>query len=273
MKKILTVVGVFVMLFSLTGCFGGNPYAKYKDDKWYTNEFAFYVANELIGDNFNSERKEVAKELEDHTDIKKLKKNSDGSYSLTHFKGTPWKNYANKGFYYIGEVDDNKPDGIGTLYEKEYASEYLSPIYSGEWKDGMYNGYGQCYVKYSYNQRISLLSYEGIFEDNEPNGKGIDYSRQGDDNNLTSFGIASGEYYKNINRPCGEVKVFSNFVLRMEGKFDEDGDGKGIEYYENGNIKYKGEFERFRYHGDGVLYDENGKEIYDGEWEKGDYKS
>lgn len=257
---------------SLTGCFGGNPYVQFKDEKWYVPEFAFYVSNELIGDRFNSERKKVAKELKDHKDIKKLRENSDGSFSLTKFKGTPWTNYADTGYYYIGEIDDNKPDGIGTLYKKEYASKYLSPIYSGEWEDGMYNGYGQRFAKYEYDYRISILSYEGIFKDFKRNGKGIRYVMHGSLDNLTNCEITSGEFYGSAYYPAGEVKKFKDFVLILEGKFDEDGDGKGIEYYPNGNVKYKGEFERHRYHGDGVLYDENGKEIYDGEWENGDYK-
>lgn len=274
LKRLVLGAGITLVALNLTGCFGGNPYTKHKDDKWYSTEYAFYVANELLGDKFNSERKEVADELKDHEDIKKLRKNSDGSYSITQFKGTPWKNYTDKGFYYVGELDDNKPDGIGTLYEKQYSDEYLSPIYSGEWEDGMYNGYGQYYTRYYYNHRISLLTYEGSFEDGKPNGEGIDYYITETTNvDKGTFVLTYAEDFDERLKADGNVKKFVDGVLVFEAKIDRDsGYAKGKEYYKNGELKYKGEFKNGSYHGDGVLYDENGKEIYDGEWERGDYK-
>ncbi len=274
LKRTISVLGMGICVLGLTGCFfGGNPYAKFKDDKWYNPEVAFYYANELIGDEFNDERKDITDNLEDYKakDIKELRKNDDGSMSLTNSKkGSPWENYYTEGFYYIGELDDNRPDGIGALYKKEYGQKGLIPIYLGEWDEGLYNGYGQVF-EVPNNYRISIIKFEGYFEENKPKGKGIKYYIRGNDNNLTAFNLTSAEFDGNY-RETGKIKHFIDFVLRLEGKFDEDGSGKGTQYYENGNVQYEGEFENGRYHGDGVLYDNEGKKIYDGEWENGDYK-
>ena len=41
--------------------------------------------------------------------------------------------------------------------------------------------------------------------------------------------------------------------------------GKGIEYYQNGNIKYSGDFVNDNYEGNGQFFDENGN-YYIGQW-------
>ena len=273
-KKIISGIVIGTCIVGITGCsFGGNPYAKFKDDKWYNPEVAFYYSNELIGDMFNSEREDIADKLDDYKskDIKELRKNKDGSMSLTKSsKGSPWENHYTEGFYYVGELDDNRPDGIGALYKKQYGRKGLVPIYMGEWEEGLYNGYGQLF-EIPHNSYMSILRFEGNFEDNKPNGKGIKYQMWGNDHNLTGFNLTAAEFDGDY-RENGKMKHFIDFVLRLEGKFDKDGNGEGIQYYENGKVQYEGEFENGRYHGDGVLYDQDGKKIYDGEWERGDYK-
>lgn len=271
LKKMVVVAGIAITSLSLTGCFGGNPYAEHKDAKWYSAERAFYVANELIGDKFNDERKEIAEELKDYDEVIALRKNDDGTLSVTKKQKDVWKNTYNEGFYYVGELDDNRPDGIGALYKKEYGRKGLIPIYYGEWEEGMYNGYGQLF-EIPHNSYMSRLRFEGTFEENKPNGRGIMYDIWGNNHDLTSCKLTYAEFEEDFKHPMGKVKQFVNYVLRFEGEVDEDGDGKGTEYYENGNVKYEGEFKNGSYHGDGVLYDKDGKKIYDGEWERGDYK-
>ena len=46
--------------------------------------------------------------------------------------------------------------------------------------------------------------------------------------------------------------------------------GKGTEYYSNGQIRYEGEFKDDEYHGEGALYDESGTLVYKGKWRYGD---
>ena len=45
--------------------------------------------------------------------------------------------------------------------------------------------------------------------------------------------------------------------------------GEGKEYYENGNLKYEGEFKDGVYDGEGTLYDKYGDETFSGTWEEG----
>jgi len=42
--------------------------------------------------------------------------------------------------------------------------------------------------------------------------------------------------------------------------------GEGKLYYENGKLKYEGEFKNSKKHGKGKEYDENGKLIFEGEY-------
>ena len=47
--------------------------------------------------------------------------------------------------------------------------------------------------------------------------------------------------------------------------------GQGLEYYKNGNVKYKGNFHDDEYEGEGKLYYENGQKKYEGMFSKGEY--
>ena len=48
----------------------------------------------------------------------------------------------------------------------------------------------------------------------------------------------------------------------MNNKFE----GKGILYYENGDINYEGEFVKNKFEGKGILYYENGNKHYGGDF-------
>ena len=43
-------------------------------------------------------------------------------------------------------------------------------------------------------------------------------------------------------------------------------EGKGILYYENGNILYEGEFKNDIFGGKGIKYYENGNKLYEGKF-------
>jgi len=266
LKKMVAVAGIAITSLSLTGCFGGNKYSDYKNAEWFKNEKVFYVANELVGNVFNDEREDISDELNDNTDFKPVRKENDGTIVISI--------RSKDDLYYAGEISDNRPDGIGGLYRKSYDGDKMFPIYLGEWEDGQYNGYGQIYTGPYGDTRYSLISYEGIFEDNKPNGEGIDYYIEAPSYfEKEKYNITYAENFDERLKADGNVKKFVNSVLIFEAKIDRDsGYAKGKEYYKNGELKYNGEFKNGWYHGDGVLYDENGKEIYDGEFEKGNYK-
>lgn len=73
-------------------------------------------------------------------------------------------------------------------------------------------------------------------------------------------------------QPCGQgVKYFNNGTKHMEGYFDDWFIETGIEYYENGNIKFIGEYNKGprtyygpRYFVFGRLFDESGTLWYEG---------
>ena len=46
--------------------------------------------------------------------------------------------------------------------------------------------------------------------------------------------------------------------------------GEGKEYYENGKLKYEGEYNEGVKHGKGKEYDENGNLIFEGEYNDGE---
>ena len=46
-------------------------------------------------------------------------------------------------------------------------------------------------------------------------------------------------------------------------------EGKGIKYYENGNKLYEGEYKNDNYEGKGIKYYENWNKEYEGDWKNG----
>ena len=45
--------------------------------------------------------------------------------------------------------------------------------------------------------------------------------------------------------------------------------GYGKEFYENGKVRYEGEWTNGEWNGNGKQFDEDGKLVYDGEWKNG----
>lgn len=134
-------------------------------------------------------------------------------------------------YIYYGEMQNNRPHGLGTLQQiiwkpnslnHEYA---LATIYIGNFKKGIFNGYG---IKYHVlapgenymigesdlmsnldgqhfqiymEQVLNYVEYEGYFEDGEYNGKGILYEYPGVNYQtfmMTANGDISTEYLGSI---------------------------------------------------------------------------
>ena len=279
LKKMVAVAGIAITALSLTGCFGGNKYAEHKDAEWYSIYKAFYYSNECIGSEFNDERKDIIDEmndmLEDNPKYTPVKRNNDGTISKTMD--------AHSRLLYVGEWDDNVPDGIGTLYYKSAYTGDIMPSYMGEWEDGKQNGYGCIFKQESHNQKtgsgrldyitvfVPVLMYEGYFEENEPQGKGISYYIN-PPHFKQKYRLHYGDH-EGHQSITGKGKEFTDGILMFSGEM-ETGTyyGEGKQYYKNGELKYEGEFKGGKYNGDGVLYDENGKKIYSGEFENGNFK-
>ena len=168
--------------------------------------------------------------------------------------------------------------------EDEKGDIYLN--YCGFWKKGNKSGYGKLF-----NQSSSLI-YGGYFEDNKREGRGIEYYRNG---KIKYFGVFKNdkiyklgkEFYSNGVSYCNgfDADTFNNGMkngnatilnknggVLYNGRFvDDEPNGFGIIYYENGFKKYQGVLKQtgqgtIQCHGKGIEYHPNGKKRFKGEW-------
>ena len=130
---------------------------------------------------------------------------------------------------YEGDFLEGNYNGYGILYGKGSITEYNLKLYEGEFKEGKYYGLGK---KYQDNYLGNYLYYEGNFNNNIFDGKGILFYQNGQ------------KFY--------------------EGNFQENKiEGEGIKYYQNGSKKIEGIFDTFK-KCEGKYYDPENKEMYRG---------
>lgn len=328
MKKAIIVVLIILGIFMIRGCGSdGTGTSNYEntnisdidkvvaDDSYVQEEMEYlykYVADNNITYPQFDEYVEIANTFTESTFNDKW-----GNYVYVDadpsFKDN--KSYTEtletSDYIYWGELNkDNKPDGIGILYECYYYLDYdysnpdLLIKYIGEFKDGYYSGYGiefeipdwdkdYYYIDeteetlYLFNQPI----YEGYFEEGIKTGTGveiistlgeindedgdiyIDYENAIIDPNAAEYSLFIGEYRKGSLE--GDVLVYYNGSLLYEGEYNNDNmDGEGTLYFTEpkGVVKYEGEFSGGAYHGKGILYDENGEVVHKGKFASGDIK-
>ena len=85
--------------------------------------------------------------------------------------------------------------------------------------------------------------------------------------------INFGDYIFPVLEKLKNDSEYYKFFRELSIKFDNtEKSGKGIEYYENGKIKYKGDFNNGNYHGKGIEYYENGIINYDGDFNNNNYQ-
>lgn len=132
------------------------------------------------------------------------------------------------------KIIKNDLNYINNLNNKQYftgiGEYYLNNelIYIGEIRNNIIYGHGKYYKK-------NILKLEGYFRVNDDILE--------NNNNII-------ECYDNKNG------IIRNIIL----------DGYGIEYYKNGNIKYKGDFKNSIKSGVGIFYNKNKKIEYDGQF-------
>lgn len=196
-------------------------------------------------------------------------------------------------YYYIGELKNNKPHGMGALVgvadgagTYDFSGEALF-YYVGNFKEGIKDGYGVEFhadegdityiVQYIIEQDLvsdeygeflcqylfNHVSYEGYWKGNEKHGKGNKYS----------FPEYLSVYYFSIavNEPL-EGYIFGNVypseVIRGEwvnGKMTGD-----FAIYEHNEKSYIGEMKNGSGNGWGTKYYGSGQVSYEGEWKNGE---
>lgn len=202
-----------------------------------------------------------------------------------------WKDYL--GGKFLGEMDDNKPQGFGVLKKGnvtylgnfdsgilngknasifidtllQYKGDVKNSIYDGEgvlykngqilyrgeFKNGVYDGTGTLY-------RGKLVYYTGGWKDGKYHGKGKGFIQKG---NLTYRGVI-------IDGKIDDTDAFlykNNILIFKGGIKDGKYNGQGV-IFENGHVKYKGNFVNGKYDGNGILYKDD-VVYYNGEWENG----
>lgn len=139
-----------------------------------------------------------------------------GCWHDNEYEGYGTAFYRNGNIWYQGNFVESFWNGIGTFYNEDGRK-----IYNGEFVDCTFQGLG-----FAYNEEEDII-YEGQFENNLWNGKGILYTYD-----------LNGEIYKYYEGSIKEMEIH----------------GYGTSFYENGNIHYKGEFEKGKFEGNGELY-------------------
>ena len=163
-----------------------------------------------------------------------------------------WNYVPLNNYLYLGELDDDEPNGFGVKI-------YKDTISIGEFRDShLYNGLCEKYLIQE-NEVLPVLS--GIFEKGKLNGMAKHYV-----NGIISF---EGSMHNGHRKGFG--KEYQNGELVYEGSFKNDmrnGFGKA---YKNGLLWYDGAWKKGKRDGQGKLYNENGIIIYEGEWDNDVY--
>ncbi len=162
--------------------------------------------------------------------------------------------------YLIGNYLEN-----GLFEGKKFIGNTL--VSEGTFYKGLQLGQGREYYS------NGLLKYTGSFHQGLASGQGKLYEDTGKLKYIGNFdkGYASG--YGKIFDDQGHLKIEGSFK-KLEGYDYQSKEpsvpwGKCREYYQNGKIKYDGEFFKGVYNGYGSLYDPNGKLIFRGQYYRG----
>lgn len=254
------------------------------EDTFSTLFHQSYFDENKITANCSSERKKIISKIESA-----LKK--EPSYISVYDGGLLGEDYYGvtsepRGYLYYGKVKDNRPNGFGVLtgYSHEtsehgYVShEYL--VYAGEFKKGIYNGYGVAFEEPSFEKAIdisdpinqgSYVKYDGEWKDGVECGKGNEYVLN--ENTRQIEAVVVSNFKKGLYE--GKTKIYNvDGTLKFEGNCKKgEPSGKGIHYFDDGKKHYDGEWKDGKYHGKGKLYDKDGKVIYNGKWKFGEYAS
>ncbi|SEW20229.1 DnaJ domain-containing protein [[Clostridium] fimetarium] len=202
-------------------------------------------------------------------------------------------------FCYYGEIANGKPNGVGLVLQdlsitKSDGStiDVQERMYFGEFKDGMYDGYGIVFSEYG-SRNINSSAYSDLLNYYSKNGKSlenvvIDYM------NPICY---EGQFSKNlINGKCNYVLISESYdynnggissinmsnsengiyVGKAKGEPINNWDGN-VKYYENGKLVYDCTYSFSFFvkiasrNGKGILYYSNGKVKYDGDFAANEY--
>ena len=241
------------------------PYESYKDGDQGVTGYLFWATIEKTPDAYQFLKKRAELEKKTNTflqDPAMAEKAISVDYDSNFFSEDQFVKYdgarlnGSPAFVYIGEMDGDKPDGVGVLLLKTVSAraletvaffdsnakklqdqklndpEFYSVLYKGHFSNGRFDGYGLLYKEFStrdqkkafqeYRKKDGMVNfpmfikYEGEFSDGKYDGKGNCYSLR--------YDIVQQEdqkYFANIDQ-----HIIFGFELES-GKF-KDGKKEGV---------------------------------------------
>lgn len=184
-----------------------------------------------------------------------------GTFDWGSFTGVgkvEWKD----GSWYEGSIKNGVRDGKGV-----YTCVTEDPfVYDGEWKNGMFNGFGICH----YGSQDSNYWYEGQFKDCLREGKGTMHYPSGN--------VYEGDWHMDKRHGQGKFTWHENGSYYVGEFVDGELNGRGEMVYGFASQtpsaqfvqanRYVGEFANSKRSGQGTFYYANGS-VYKGEWQSG----
>lgn len=157
----------------------------------------------------------------------------DEGKPIWHGYGKMWTDY----FTFNGEFKNGLPNGygiykyIGNMELYDFPNEFVT-FYKGEFKEGKKHGFGQEIYK-------NKESYEGCFESSLRHGEGTYFSKIGSEKIKGSWIQGSAINTTQI------TEFWDNGNIKYKGGFNgTHWDGKGVFCYPNGSICYEGTFSK-----------------------------
>lgn len=290
--------GGLSLLLLLSGCGGTDstadePVANAVADTFLSAQYA-YAQVHNIPLLQNSEQKKLAEWYEKHA---AELDNSLESMLYLETRGLQDDRYEvtrnETGYYYIGELKDNEPEGYGmvlrwdSLKSGVTGNTEVALIYLGEFHKGQYDGYGLLFdgsaidkgglgptdaiLQYVtsdphselfdqwYQSGVNYVQYDGTFKDGKKDGEGNSYF-------ISLLNLST--YSEDPQAAFDEGPSYSvNIGDYKDGELDGD-----VLQYAGGYLYYDGEMKDGERSGSGKEYYLGSTNLlYDGEFKDGDY--
>ena len=225
--------------------------------------FIYPIVKEVLQKN-NKKGKYISnkKENPNLNDLRGLKSNFEGNQKISNGRDmnsinnnlNVTRNDKRKDFYsdgrlkYEGDIVNGKYEGFGKQIFED------GTYYEGQWENNKKNGKGILYYK------DGTIKYDGDFINDKKEGNG-------------KFVFENGEYYIGQwfnNKRSGKGKEFcKDGTLKYDGEFFNDQkEGNGKCCFEDGEY-YIGQWSNGKMNGQGKFYDKNNRLLYNGNFKNG----
>ena len=272
MKKLTKSLLVLFLMIMVVGC-GSNELSE-KEKAEYTTGMKF--VDLLDANTYEKNGSKMVKALENAlkatpNDFHMLEQKGKLLSQATYFEET--FDVVDCDYYYVGKIQDGKPDGYGVITNYYDANEmdiyYIGEFHGGEVENcyGMRleGGYfGKPYA-IAYEGEIAYLSSDGLYPVPADGERVITH----DIDSIYNWYNGEISVLEDTPSKTKVARCFPEYIGEIKkGEYD----GKGIEYYQNGVIYYEGEYKAGEFHGKGKKYSFDGALMEEGEYKRGELK-